>query len=98
VASLDDIRDLMPLVSLGLEGVIVGRALYNGTVRLPEALAWWQIRRSKLHAGVLGLGTLTVLSRSFSGTLSTRVLLDIWFKIAAPCQQDTSYWPPSSSY
>jgi len=40
VASLDDIRDLMPLVSLGLEGVIVGRALYNGTVRLPEALAW----------------------------------------------------------
>jgi phosphoribosylformimino-5-aminoimidazole carboxamide ribotide isomerase len=40
VASLDDIQELMPLVALGLEGVIVGRALYNGTVRLPEALAW----------------------------------------------------------
>jgi phosphoribosylformimino-5-aminoimidazole carboxamide ribotide isomerase len=40
VASLRDIEVLMPLVSLGLEGVIMGRALYNGSVRLSEALAW----------------------------------------------------------
>ena len=40
VAALQDIQALMPLVPLGLEGVIVGRALYNGNVRLTEALAW----------------------------------------------------------
>jgi phosphoribosylformimino-5-aminoimidazole carboxamide ribotide isomerase len=40
VASLQDIQALMPLVPLGLEGVIVGRALYNGSVRLGEALEW----------------------------------------------------------
>jgi phosphoribosylformimino-5-aminoimidazole carboxamide ribotide isomerase len=40
VASLEDIHELMPLVALGLEGVIVGRALYNGRIRLPDALAW----------------------------------------------------------
>jgi phosphoribosylformimino-5-aminoimidazole carboxamide ribotide isomerase len=40
VATLQDIQELVPLVPLGLEGVIVGRALYNGNVRLTEALAW----------------------------------------------------------
>lgn len=40
VASIEDIQALMPLVPLGLEGVIVGRALYNGSVRLVEALSW----------------------------------------------------------
>jgi phosphoribosylformimino-5-aminoimidazole carboxamide ribotide isomerase len=40
VAALQDIQALMPLVPLGLEGVIVGRALYNGNVRLAEALTW----------------------------------------------------------
>jgi 1-(5-phosphoribosyl)-5-[(5-phosphoribosylamino)methylideneamino] imidazole-4-carboxamide isomerase/N-(5'phosphoribosyl)anthranilate isomerase len=38
VASLDDIADLRELVPLGLEGVIVGKALYSGAFTLPEAL------------------------------------------------------------
>lgn len=36
VASLDD---LQKLAALGVEGAIVGRALYTGAVKLPEALA-----------------------------------------------------------
>jgi phosphoribosylformimino-5-aminoimidazole carboxamide ribotide isomerase len=37
VATLDDIRKLLPLEESGVEGVIVGRALYNGSVVLLEA-------------------------------------------------------------
>ena len=37
VATLDDIRKLMPLEKEGVEGVIVGRALYTGAFRLREA-------------------------------------------------------------
>ena len=36
VASIDDIKALQPT---GVEGVIVGRALYTGAVSLPEAVA-----------------------------------------------------------
>jgi phosphoribosylformimino-5-aminoimidazole carboxamide ribotide isomerase len=39
VATLADIEALFPLVDLGLDGVITGRALYNGTLRLDAALA-----------------------------------------------------------
>ncbi len=39
VGSLDDIRTLAGLGSEGIEGVIVGRALYNGAFSLGEALA-----------------------------------------------------------
>jgi len=39
VASLDDIRKLLPLEPLGLEGVIIGKALYTGAVDLREAIA-----------------------------------------------------------
>lgn len=39
VASLDDIRRLKQLEPDGVEGVIVGRALYTGDVLLPEAIA-----------------------------------------------------------
>jgi phosphoribosylformimino-5-aminoimidazole carboxamide ribotide isomerase len=39
VASLDDIRDLASHAADGIEGVIVGQALYVGTVSLPEALS-----------------------------------------------------------
>ncbi len=39
VATLEDIRRLKPLAAKGLEGVIVGRALYEGTLKLREALA-----------------------------------------------------------
>ena len=36
VSSVEDIRQLVPT---GVEGVIVGRALYTGAVSLPDAIA-----------------------------------------------------------
>jgi phosphoribosylformimino-5-aminoimidazole carboxamide ribotide isomerase len=39
VASAGDIRRLRPLEATGLEGVVVGRALYEGRVRLEDLLA-----------------------------------------------------------
>jgi len=39
VATLDDLRALAGLASLGVEGAIVGKALYAGAFTLPEALA-----------------------------------------------------------
>jgi phosphoribosylformimino-5-aminoimidazole carboxamide ribotide isomerase len=39
VATLDDIRSLLPLKKDGVEGVIVGRALYSGAVALREMMA-----------------------------------------------------------
>jgi phosphoribosylformimino-5-aminoimidazole carboxamide ribotide isomerase len=38
VSSLDDIRALLPLESLGVVGVITGRALYDGSLDLQEAI------------------------------------------------------------
>lgn len=38
VASLDDIVQLKDQESVGIEGVIIGQALYTGTVSLPEAV------------------------------------------------------------
>ena len=41
VATLDDIKALYPLsVNAHLEGAISGRAIYEGTLNLPEAMAW----------------------------------------------------------
>jgi phosphoribosylanthranilate isomerase len=39
VSSLDDLRELARLVPAGVEGAIVGKALYAGAFTLPEALA-----------------------------------------------------------
>ena len=39
VTTLDDLRDLLALESLGVTGVITGRALYEGTFTVAEALA-----------------------------------------------------------
>ncbi|MFN8497737.1 MAG: 1-(5-phosphoribosyl)-5-[(5-phosphoribosylamino)methylideneamino]imidazole-4-carboxamide isomerase [Anaerolineae bacterium] len=39
VASLDDIRHLLTLADRGIEGVIIGQALYSGAISLPDALA-----------------------------------------------------------
>lgn len=39
VSTLSDIEALLPLVPMGLLGVITGRALYDGTLQLREALA-----------------------------------------------------------
>ncbi|HMA85714.1 MAG TPA: 1-(5-phosphoribosyl)-5-[(5-phosphoribosylamino)methylideneamino]imidazole-4-carboxamide isomerase [Desulfosalsimonadaceae bacterium] len=38
VSSLDDIRALRPLAASGVVGVIIGKALYDGNVDLPEAV------------------------------------------------------------
>lgn len=38
VAMLDDIKKLLPLEKEGVEGVIVGKALYSGAITLKEAL------------------------------------------------------------
>lgn len=39
VSSLDDLRAIASLTSIGVEGAIVGKALYAGAFTLPEALA-----------------------------------------------------------
>ena len=39
VSTLDDLRELATLTPLGVEGAIVGKALYAGAFTLPEALA-----------------------------------------------------------
>jgi phosphoribosylanthranilate isomerase len=39
VSSLDDLRALAALRGVGVEGSIVGKALYAGAFTLPEALA-----------------------------------------------------------
>lgn len=38
VATLQDIRSLLPLEKAGVEGVIIGRALYNGSFSFKEAV------------------------------------------------------------
>lgn len=39
VSSLDDIRSIMELEGAGVEGVIVGKALYSGAIDLEQAIA-----------------------------------------------------------
>ena len=39
VATLDDIRKLLPLEKHGVEGVVVGRALYNGAFKYNDAVS-----------------------------------------------------------
>ena len=39
VATLDDIRELLPLENDGVEGVVVGRALYNGAFKYRDAVS-----------------------------------------------------------
>jgi phosphoribosylformimino-5-aminoimidazole carboxamide ribonucleotide (ProFAR) isomerase len=39
VSSLDDLQAIAGLVGVGVEGAIVGKALYAGAFTLPEALA-----------------------------------------------------------
>ncbi|MFN8471289.1 MAG: 1-(5-phosphoribosyl)-5-[(5-phosphoribosylamino)methylideneamino]imidazole-4-carboxamide isomerase [Anaerolineae bacterium] len=39
VASLDDIRRLLAIEDRGIDGVIIGQALYTGAIALPDALA-----------------------------------------------------------
>jgi phosphoribosylformimino-5-aminoimidazole carboxamide ribotide isomerase len=46
VATLEDIRRLLPIEADGVEGVIVGRALYNGSFSLKEATKLESLRSS----------------------------------------------------
>ena len=39
ISTLDDLRQLRGLVPIGVEGAIIGTALYVGNFTLPEALA-----------------------------------------------------------
>ena len=41
VSSMDDLEKLKPLAKLGLEGVIVGKAVYEKKINLREAIANW---------------------------------------------------------
>jgi phosphoribosylformimino-5-aminoimidazole carboxamide ribotide isomerase len=40
IASIKDIEDLMPLEDDGVEGIIIGRALYDRSITLEEAIDW----------------------------------------------------------
>jgi phosphoribosylformimino-5-aminoimidazole carboxamide ribotide isomerase len=40
ISTLDDVRALYPLSDRGLQGVITGRAIYEGTLDFPNALEW----------------------------------------------------------
>jgi len=51
VSSLDDLRALAELVEVGVEGAIVGKALYAGAFTLPEALAAVSKAGRAAHAG-----------------------------------------------
>ncbi len=44
VKDLEDLKKLYPLSSKGLEGVIVGRALYEGTFDFKEAINWLKLQ------------------------------------------------------
>jgi phosphoribosylformimino-5-aminoimidazole carboxamide ribotide isomerase len=51
VASLDDIKALYAFsLTSKLEGVIAGRALYEGSLSLPEAIAWIAAQRGRPSA------------------------------------------------
>ena len=39
ITRIDDVRAVAELAPLGVEGLIIGRALYEGTVDLVEAIA-----------------------------------------------------------
>jgi len=45
VATIDDIKNLLPLVKVGVSGVITGKALYSGTLDYGEALSLVQSAR-----------------------------------------------------
>ena len=48
VSSLDDLHRIAELTDIGVEGAIVGKALYAGAFTLPEALTAVSSRRDTL--------------------------------------------------
>lgn len=47
VSTIEDLRLLLPLVKLGLKGVIVGRAIYTGSLQLDEAIRFVEDQLSR---------------------------------------------------
>ncbi len=45
VHNLEDIKKLYPLSKKSLQGAVTGRAIYENTLNLPEALAWVKTQR-----------------------------------------------------
>jgi len=45
VSTIEDIKALQPLEEVGVSGVIVGRALYAGTLKLPQAITLAEEKR-----------------------------------------------------
>jgi phosphoribosylformimino-5-aminoimidazole carboxamide ribotide isomerase len=46
VSTLEDVQALLPLEKDGVQGVIVGRALYAGTLKLPDAI--WMAEKKRI--------------------------------------------------
>ena len=46
VATIDDIKNLLPLAAVGVQGVITGKALYSGSLDLKEAIELARTARS----------------------------------------------------
>ncbi|MGA1863488.1 MAG: 1-(5-phosphoribosyl)-5-[(5-phosphoribosylamino)methylideneamino]imidazole-4-carboxamide isomerase [bacterium] len=42
ISNMTDLEELAPLEKKGLEGVIIGRALYTGAIKLDQAISRWQ--------------------------------------------------------
>ena len=49
VSSLDDLRTLAALAGVGIEGAIIGKALYAGAFTLPEALTAGPLGPNRQH-------------------------------------------------
>ena len=48
VTKLEDVQALFPLSTQGLEGIVTGRAIYEGTLDFQEALAWIASQEERL--------------------------------------------------
>lgn len=44
VRDIDDVKRLYPLKEYGLQGIITGRAIYEGTLNFEEAIMWLEIQ------------------------------------------------------
>lgn len=67
VSSLEDIQNLFPLRSVGLAGVIVGRALYSGSLDLQAAIGWLKEAEHRSDPGSEAPGGSKEIQKIFSG-------------------------------
>jgi phosphoribosylformimino-5-aminoimidazole carboxamide ribotide isomerase len=71
ISSLEDIRKLKPLRKIGVEGVVIGKALYTGAVSLAEAIE--AARTKDEPAKAQGRRFAVVVHRTAKGKLSGSV-------------------------